>query len=1332
MSKFLKGVKVFEGGEEQNGYFIPCLVGEGEPTTETEGAVGSLYMNQITGDIYKCISSSEGWAWVLISNNNTLVPLVQDSKGSTYVTLDYIPENGTEISFLMPKYHFDEFRIAHPGNNYDLTEEPFCIVDYEGDLLLAPSYEQGYIIKVVLNVETKKAYFLGFFDTNKAIETAIEASYNQLTYWDESHGVTAHLENIIDDPLNPHNITSEKIGALSIEDFEKATNEIKQEIKQEIGDKKQAFDNLLGPISDELLEIFESAINSDGEMVQYPEGCNVYTTQIERADLFSNSIILNTYCHNLTGYKISYMFNGELTGKEYVKVREGEDIAVNPEAGIWTSTFPLDVEDQNWDSIYVEISFVENEDFTKLTISNGAENLWEGLAYSLQKSSSLDEFGLGNFTVIDASDCNQLVKNGWYSTTPNALNRPIWGNDDECECVILVISNGDFILQIGAMYLQDNRAIPRIRQCQNGKWTNWTDIITTDNADGLILLDLFDHLDNTDNPHNVTCEQIRAIPEDVYAEHLWNLTQGIDAANEAHIIHLEDHKNPHEVTCTQIGAVTQDDLRIETQSLKQSTSYQVNFDLKRQNSTKLRTSAFPKASGIYDISVVGDVYKVAFENSETGTNLAGWFTDRDLWKVESTDSLGLWIQRVDGEDILNTDFESIKSSIIVRFRAESLIRSVKSVEENVSLVHSEITEKEYQISGIEFADLYYEGRTNKYWDLTKIKCNIPNGTGKLTIKNSHADMYAFTIQWHSVEDDNNIGWISDDEVTINLNGKDRPFLRVKRIDGAKIAEDEIDIIRKGLSLIYHPMSKYGYVSPTGSDDNIGTSDKPYATVSKAIADGCRDILLYGGIYEQTIQLPESGTIKIAPAVATEIPVFVDPNRLKITGAEIHTGNVYVVDTSFRVLVDTPMIFQDDIPGVTTLITDAERMPQQRGKEYRCSDTMIRKCTAITLSDAITEMQEAESYKFFYDSTNNKLYFTSPNTDFVTHPIVCSSDGKLFEGISKSVTLHVSGIECKYMRFDISNTVNSIISNCKCSGAYANALGQFVYDDALNAHFINCEACMSHGASNGDGFNSHSTNSGDTFAHQSGVVLENCWSHDNMDDGWSDHSRGETTIIGGLYEYNGKGGITPSYGTHCVCHDVYSRYNYNGFNYVANANDGGQGGQLICYNCVAEENTRGSSADGYGFVTKGEDSSLTLVSCKSIKNRVGYGNTKPTGKIKLIDCCDIENDIPFGSLGQIENIDTNIHNNVKTLVDRCELTSATGGELIYKYPIVAGRKYKITNNSTDYINVRTRDSAAQTLETWQLPSTTGSVKTFTANYDAVDIRNVVWRHWLDCN
>lgn len=39
---------------------IPCITGEGIPTVATEGDIGCFYMDSLTGDVYKCVSKTDG------------------------------------------------------------------------------------------------------------------------------------------------------------------------------------------------------------------------------------------------------------------------------------------------------------------------------------------------------------------------------------------------------------------------------------------------------------------------------------------------------------------------------------------------------------------------------------------------------------------------------------------------------------------------------------------------------------------------------------------------------------------------------------------------------------------------------------------------------------------------------------------------------------------------------------------------------------------------------------------------------------------------------------------------------------------------------------------------------------------------------------------------------------------------------------------------------------------------------------------------------------------------------------------------------------------------
>lgn len=49
---------------------IPCLLGAGAPTTSTKGAVGLLYMDTGTGEIYKCTAVRNGvYTWDVLGGS---------------------------------------------------------------------------------------------------------------------------------------------------------------------------------------------------------------------------------------------------------------------------------------------------------------------------------------------------------------------------------------------------------------------------------------------------------------------------------------------------------------------------------------------------------------------------------------------------------------------------------------------------------------------------------------------------------------------------------------------------------------------------------------------------------------------------------------------------------------------------------------------------------------------------------------------------------------------------------------------------------------------------------------------------------------------------------------------------------------------------------------------------------------------------------------------------------------------------------------------------------------------------------------------------------------
>ncbi len=412
--------------------------------------------------------------------------------------------------------------------------------------------------------------------------------------------------------------------------------------------------------------------------------------------------------------------------------------------------------------------------------------------------------------------------------------------------------------------------------------------------------------------------------------------------------------------------------------------------------------------------------------------------------------------------------------------------------------------------------------------------------------------------------------------------------------------------------------RFAYISPNGDDTNDGLSiSSPFATINHALELGRNRILLIGGKYEQIIDLSKATGrhIQIESVTRDSRPVFVDPDCVLVESATLENG-IYHATIDVSITSGNAWIYQDNVSDLTTTILDNERMPLQRGKSERCEDTKIEKCSSDNLSDALDEIANASTniYKWYLDGTT--LYFSAPSAPSAQNPICYSPGNGLFSNGDRSISLTINGIKCKYISLNVENLCDVSLADCQASNIFG--WGAIGYSNTLNAKFLRCEASRCYNNGNGDGFNADVTNSGEAFAKHYSATLIDCWSHDNCDDGYSNHRHAESTIIGGLFEYNGKSGITPSYGEHCSCYNVYSRHNYSGFMCAGETEyaEGGKYTQLICHSCIAELNDRG----GYyaGFVVKDNGNRMILIDCKSIGNTNAY-YIGQTANAKLIDC-----------------------------------------------------------------------------------------------------------------
>lgn len=416
-----------------------------------------------------------------------------------------------------------------------------------------------------------------------------------------------------------------------------------------------------------------------------------------------------------------------------------------------------------------------------------------------------------------------------------------------------------------------------------------------------------------------------------------------------------------------------------------------------------------------------------------------------------------------------------------------------------------------------------------------------------------------------------------------------------------------------------------YVSPTGSDQNPGTLDFPFATVTHAISVS-NNVNVLKGTYIEQIDFSKApgGIIEINNYNPTGVVEFKPSGYILGTSATATSGyeNVKQMNVaSMSNLDNNTWIYQENVPDTETLIDNAERLPQQRGYEYRCDDTRIKKATSGTLSDALAEIEAATDYRWYYDADNAILYFSSPSTVSSSYPITRPvADASLLKNVIRPHVIHMHGIWTKYMPFNVSGASGIEIVDCKAANVYGG--GAFIYNQVDGGKFIRCEATRCVSGSTGDGFNGHSNTAGNKHSKQTTIQLIDCWSHDNQDDGYSDHERSETEVHGGLFEYNGKAGITPSYGSHCCCYDVISRHNCNGFLYTGEATqaEGGKYGQMLCINCIAVENTKTGTTASFnaGFAVESSNNRMELYNCISINNAYGY-YVNTGAYAKIVNC-----------------------------------------------------------------------------------------------------------------
>lgn len=412
-----------------------------------------------------------------------------------------------------------------------------------------------------------------------------------------------------------------------------------------------------------------------------------------------------------------------------------------------------------------------------------------------------------------------------------------------------------------------------------------------------------------------------------------------------------------------------------------------------------------------------------------------------------------------------------------------------------------------------------------------------------------------------------------------------------------------------------------YVSTAGDDANDGSISRPYRTIRKALEETSADatIVIRGGDYRESVNISQK------PGRRSLVIKSYAGERVRLLGGQCISEAAQVpgygkVLTAHAELPSASLhyrIFQHDVDDPSTWISPEERHPLQKGKVCRCSSLPLERVASVEAVEA------ASSPSYYYDAARKLLYFRiAEGTTLEEHPLYLPG-GKGIYGGNDAVLLSVCGIEVLYAPFDLTRCSGARVTDC--AAMYVFAGGCFTYHMAAGIEFVRCEAARAFTESgNGDGFNGHAflLDGGHPHAKHTSVTLVDCWSHDNYDDGYSNHERCEGVVRGGLFEYNGKYGVGSGYGAHESVYDVVSRHNRYGFAICADvvAGEGGYASQMAAHGCVAESNKEA----GYHVNTSGNPgankNSMRLHGCYSFGNKVGF-ESQDGSILEMVDCKD---------------------------------------------------------------------------------------------------------------
>lgn len=366
-----------------------------------------------------------------------------------------------------------------------------------------------------------------------------------------------------------------------------------------------------------------------------------------------------------------------------------------------------------------------------------------------------------------------------------------------------------------------------------------------------------------------------------------------------------------------------------------------------------------------------------------------------------------------------------------------------------------------------------------------------------------------------------------------------------------------------------------YVAKTGSDTNLGSMTEPFLTLQKAInsvaSTGGEVRVLDDGEYRDSLTIDSPHNIKISASYNKRVNIFGSDKLVvtKTTGfTKVYQAPLAVKPVGMGGNRGKPAIFEWGTKSKP--IIEAERHYLHHGLTHRLPFTEMNEVTTKAELDTV-----GGNGKWFWES--GVIYLSATDGG--------DASAKRYEARARPVITHTNGtIELVRVTSWFSSGQAMDLKGIKTSRLDCIAYGAYKDGFSDNANTGSSHRDIAGGNGN-DGFNCTVT----TYANNAEIndrishIYFDPYGHDNGDDGLSCHYRADSTVYGGLFEYNTKADVVHVTGANCVCFDTVSRGTNYGF-YAASAPDGDPervAGHFKCVNTRAVDNNYSymAAADG---------------------------------------------------------------------------------------------------------------------------------------------------------